>query len=159
MSLVWSYIRMEACKRLRSKGFMRPADIKRKRPYLTIQPLLNFFYVYLESLLLDTCFLAGEITEVENTCPSYAPVLINLYFINKWRSRREDPFHTNVTRHFTNGKSLSITLSAALDNDTPVLLYTLLISFDNLVVNSDGITGAEFGQLLFSGIFLAYNLH
>ena len=86
-----------------------------------------YFCFYLEPLLLDTCFLTCQITEIEDTCPPYASVLVDIDLLDKGWSGRKNPFHANVPWHFADGERFGVSLSTALDNDSPELLNTLFI--------------------------------
>ena len=50
----------------------------------------------LELLLLDPGTLTSQSTQVEDAGTTNTTPFIDLYLLNKWRSRWEDPFNTNV---------------------------------------------------------------
>ena len=104
--------------------------------------------------LLDPGFLAGQASEVEDTCATYLTNLVDFDRVDEGGVERENTFHADTTRHLAYGESLGNTGAALLEHDAAEFLDTLLafalcgILF-NLVGDGDGVTGLEVGEVLF----------
>ncbi len=101
------------------------------------------------SFFFDTSFLTCKFTQVVKFCTTHFTHFVKRNAIDKRRLKRENSFHTHVVRHFTHSKTFLFTVSCYLDNNTAILLYTLLVTFFNTVSNCYCITTFESGKFLY----------
>ena len=66
------------------------------------------------SLLFDTGFLTGEITEVEDSSSADGAVFVDVDLLDERAADGEDTFHTNTVGNLADSKGFSRTASAAL---------------------------------------------
>ena len=104
------------------------------------------------SSFLDTGFLTGEITQVEDTSATYSAVLVDINLLDEGAGDGEDTLYANAIGNLTNSKGFGGTRTTTLDNNALEVLDTLFVSFTDFIVNSNGIASAEFGE------FFAFDL-
>jgi hypothetical protein len=104
----------------------------------------NLFLLALSSnhltLLLDAGSLTGEVTEIVKFSATNLTTLVHLDAVDVGRLDREDTLYTYGTRHFTNGETLLVAMAADSDDHATIQLNTLLVTLDNFVSDSDGVT-------------------
>lgn len=104
----------------------------------------NLFLLVLSSnhltLLLNAGSLTGEVTEIVKFSATYLTTLVHLDAVDVGRLDREDTLYAYSTRHLTNGETLLVAMAADLDDHATIQLNTLLVTLDNFVSDSDGVT-------------------
>ena len=98
--------------------------------------------------LLDTGFLTGEITQIEDAGAAHGTVLVDVDLLDERAGKGEDALHSDAVRDLADSKGLSSSASTALQDNALEVLDTFFVSFLNLVMDSDGIASLEFGELL-----------
>lgn len=110
-------------------------------------------------LLLDTGALAAAFPQEEQFGPAYPACLIQFDGINIGGIYGKSPLHADPVGYFTNRKGSRMAISLAFDHIAPEALDTLFSTFNDLIVNSDIITGLELRKLFFSCQLLVYKLN
>ena len=113
-------------------------------------PVFNFFAEkpMSNSSFLNFGFLAGQISQIIQLGSTHFTMLVDLDLVDGRRSKREDPFNANVTRHFSDSKSFSVCAARSLQNNPAELLYPFLIAFFYFIVNGNRVSGCEFRKFL-----------
>lgn len=96
-----------------------------------------------DSLVFDFGFFAGKVAEIINSGTSDFSDLIYFDLFDVRGLYGKDSFHTDVPRHFPDGKSFFLACTFHLNDDSPEYLDTFFVSFDNLVMHTDGVSCAE----------------
>ena len=107
----------------------------------------------------NTSCLTSEVTEVIKLSAANLTELVDLDLLNEWRLDRENTLYTYAVRHLAYSETLLCTVTRNTDNYASVLLDTLLVSFLNLVRNSDCITALECRKLFACCKSLFCDLH
>jgi hypothetical protein len=108
------------------------------------------------SLFLDTgAFTAPGTLEVE-FCATYATDLMQLDGLDVGGEQGEGPFYTHAVGDLPDRESSGVASSLALDHISLEALDTLLVTFNNFIIDSDIITGFELRELYFSCQLLVY---
>ena len=81
---------------------------------------------------------------------------IEFYRLDIGREQRKGPFHAYPVGDLPNGKGSRVSGSLTLDHITLETLDTLLVSFHDLIVHRNIITGFELRKLSFSRQLLMY---
>ncbi len=100
---------------------------------------------------LDTCFFTGKGAQVENTGAAHFTALVEFDFLERRHVEREYTLYAYRSRHLADGESFRNAFAANLYHHATEKLRSGLVAFPDLVVNGDGVTGAEFRE-----IFLLY---
>lgn len=113
-------------------------------PLIEEERARNLFLLVLSSnhltLLLNAGSLTGEVTEIVKFSATYLTTLVHLDAVDVGRLDREDTLYAYSTRHLTNGETLLVAMAADLDDHATIQLNTLLVTLDNFVSDSDGVT-------------------
>ena len=108
------------------------------------------------SLFLDTgAFTAAGTLKVE-LCATYATDLMQLDGLDIGGEQGEGPFHTHAIGDLPDRESRGMAGALAFDHISLESLDTLLVTFNNFIVDSDIITGFELRELSFSCQLLVY---
>ena len=97
----------------------------------------------LNSLLFDSCFLAGECTQVIQLSATYFTNLVDCDVLDERRLDREDTLYTYVLRHLTYCKTLLVAMTRDTDYNATILLDTLLVTLFDTISNRNRITTLE----------------
>ena len=141
-----------------------PTRANKKRGTLWRVPLLSKYiakgnlFLDADFLLLDTGFLTGEITQIEDAGAAHGTVLVDINLLDKRTGEGEDTLHSDAIGDLADSKGFSSSASTALQHNALEVLDSLFVSFLNLVMDSDGIASLEFGELLALDQIL-YKLH
>jgi hypothetical protein len=108
------------------------------------------------SLFLDTGALTATLALEVQFSPANTADLIHFDRLDIWGEQGEGPFHAYAIGDLTHGESGCLPRTLALDHITFETLDTLLVSFDDLIVDGDIITGFELRKLSFSRQLLVY---
>ena len=98
------------------------------------------------SSFLDTGFLTGEITQVEDTGTTHGTTLVDVDLLDEGAADGEDTFHANAVGNLADSKGLSSSSTTALYHNALEVLDTFFVSFTDFIVNSDGIASFELGE-------------
>lgn len=100
----------------------------------------------LTSSLSDAGFFTCKVAEIEDSGSAYGTALVDIDLLDERGSEGENSFHTDAVGNLTNSKGFSRTTSGTLKNDTLEILDTLFVAFLDFIMDSDGISGLEFGE-------------
>ena len=94
--------------------------------------------------LLDPGFLAGQASQVEDTCTTYFTGFVEFNRVDERGVVRENTLDSDSVRHLADGERLGDTSTTFLDHDTAEFLDTLLavtlgVVFLDLVSHGDGV--------------------
>ena len=95
------------------------------------------------SLLFDTGFLTGEVAEVEDAGTTHSTMLVDINLLDERASEGEDALHSDAVSDLADSKGFGSTASTALKDNALEVLDSLLVTFFNLVMDSDGIASLE----------------
>ena len=126
------------------------------RKYLLLARVSLFGLFGSLSFLLDTGTLTASFTLEVDLGAAYPASLIQVDGFDIRREQGESPFHTHAIGDLTYGKSGRLPLTLTLDHIALETLDTLLVSFHNLIVHRNIITGFELRKLSFSRQLLMY---
>ena len=126
------------------------------RKYLSLARVGLFSLFGSLSFLLDTGALTAPLTLEIDLGTTYPTSLIQVDGFDIGGKQRERPFHTYAIGNLTHGKSGGLPLTLTLDYITLETLDTLLVSFHDLIVHRNIITGFELRKLSFSRQLLMY---
>ena len=76
--------------------------------------------------------------------------------INVWRIEREQPFYTNAVRDLTNSEAGGSAISLLFDHIAFERLDPFFVTLNDLVVNSNIVTGFEFREFFLACHLLVY---
>lgn len=105
---------------------------------------MSCFYLY--SFFPDPGFLSAKVPEVINTSPSYDTFFVDVNFIDKWGRQRENSFDANISGDLSHCKGLIDTFTCSLQHHSLEVLDPFLVTFFNLIMDRDGITGLEYRE-------------
>lgn len=111
------------------------------------------------TLLLDTGLLTRKSAEVVQLGTTHLTNLVDFDAFDVRRLDGEDTLYTNGARHLAYGETLLVLMTGNLDNNAAIQLDTLLVTFDDFVCYSDGVTSLELGELLASSKSFFSNLN
>jgi len=111
------------------------------------------------SFFFNTCTFTWTISKEIQFRPAHSPSLIQFNRFNIWGKEREGPFNANPIGDFSYRESGSLASALALDNIAFKTLDTSLVSFYNLVIDSDVITSLEFREFLLACQLIVYKLN
>ena len=101
-----------------------------------------------ELTLLDPSLLAGETAEVEYPGPADLTDLVQLDLLDERGLEGENPFHANASGNLADGERPgSGSCAPFLDDNTPEVLESFLVTFLDPIGNGDSVTGLEFREL------------
>ena len=120
--------------------------------------LLQYFEVLFRrhSLFFDTGALTAAGTLEVELCTTHATYLVQIDGLDVWGEQGEGPFHTDAIGDLPHSESGCVACTLTLDHISLEALDTLLITFNNFIVDSDIITGFELRELSFSCQLLVY---
>ena len=75
------------------------------------------------------------------------------------REQRESPFHAHSIGYLANGEGSGMSISLSFDDISLETLDTLFITFLDLIIDSDIITGFELRKFYFSCQLLVYKCY
>ena len=110
------------------------------------------------SLLFNTGFLTGQITEIENTGTAHSTMFVDIYLLDERACEGEDTLHTYAIGNLTDSKGFSSTTSTTLQDNALEVLDSLFVTFFNLVMDGNRIASLELGEL-FAFDQVLYVLH
>lgn len=110
---------------------------------MTVYVVSEISELLVNSLLLDTGLLTGEVTEVVDTCATNYTVLVHLDVVDVGRVEGEDTLYTYAVRNLADGEHLGLARTLDLDYHTTEALQTLLVTLDDFVSYGDSITSTE----------------
>jgi len=119
-------------------------------------PASSLLRCYRHSLLLDTGALTAALTLKIQLGAAYAANLVQLHRFDIWGEQGECPFHTYTVRDLPHSEGGCLAFALTFDHLTLEALYTLLVTFDDLVVHRDVVTGLEVRKLSFSRQLFVY---
>lgn len=105
---------------------------------------LRFFH----AALFDTGFLTGETTQIVQFGTTHLTILVDCDRLDKGRFHGEDTLNADTIRNFAYSETLLILVAAYADYYAAELLDTLLVTLFDAVSYSDGVAGAECGDVL-----------
>ena len=108
------------------------------------------------SLLLDPGALAAAFTLEIQFGAAYAAYFVHLNRFDIGRKQREGPFDAYAVGYLPDGERGCVTFALTFDDLTFEALDTLLVAFNDLVVDRDVIAGLEVRDLFFSRQLLVY---
>lgn len=108
------------------------------------------------SFFLDPCAFTAACSEEVELGPAYLTGFVQNYRINIGRCNGKGSFHTNTIRDFSDRKCGGATLALAFDYIAFKALDTLLVAFDNLIIDSDVVSSLELGKVVGGGQLLVY---
>ena len=108
------------------------------------------------SLFLDTRALTAAGTLEVQLCPANPANLVQLNRLDIGGEQGKGPFDTYAVGYFPHSKGGRIAGSLTLDHVAFEALDTLLVSFDDLIVDGDIVTGLELRKFSFSRQLLMY---
>ena len=108
------------------------------------------------SLLLDAGALTAPVTLEIQLGPANAANLVQFHGLDIGGVQRERPFHTYAVGDLPYSESGCLAFALTFDHFTLEALDTLFVPFNDLIVDSDVITGLEGGELSFSRQLLVY---
>ena len=145
--MVWGIIACRTCRTIIVK--------KKKEVSVHETPLFHLILCFGSSkLLLDAGLLACELAQVVKLCTAHLTTLVDLDAVDVGRLDGEDTLDTHGARHLADGDALLISMTRDADNHTTVELDTLLVTLDDLVGYSDGVTRMELVEFLASSLCL-----
>lgn len=95
------------------------------------------------ALFSDSCLLARKFAQVVQFSAANLTDFVNGNAVDVRTVDGEDTLYAYRTRHFANGETFVVTVTGNFDNNTPVQLDTLLVTFDDFVCYGYGISGLE----------------
>lgn len=95
------------------------------------------------ALLLDACGLTSELAQIVKLGATYLTALVHLDRVDVGRLQREDALYANGARHLADGETLLVAMTADLDDYATVELNTVLVTLDDFVSDSYGVTSTE----------------
>lgn len=108
------------------------------------------------SLLLDAGALAAAVALEIQFGPAYPADFVQLHRLDIGREQREGPFHTHAIGDLPNREGGGMSLTLPLDHFTFETLDTLLVSFDDLIIDGDVVTRLEGRNLSFARQLFVY---
>jgi len=102
------------------------------------------------TLLSDACLLTGEVTQIVEFSATHLTDLVDGDAVNVRALDGEDTLHTDGAAHLANGETLLLSVTADLDDYATIELDALLVTLDNFVSYSHGVTSLERGVALAS---------
>ena len=103
----------------------------------------SFLVSNCSTLFSDTSLLTGELADVVELRTTNLTNLVHGDAVDVRTLDGEDTLYTYGARHLANSEALLFAMTADLDYQATVELYTLLVTFDNSVSHSDGVTSLE----------------
>jgi len=108
------------------------------------------------SLFLDTSALTAAGTLEVQFCTTYAAYLVQLDGLDIGGKQGESPFYAHAIGDLPYGEGSRVACTLTFDNISLEALDTLLITFNNFIVDGDVVTGFELRELSFSCQLLVY---
>ena len=108
------------------------------------------------SLFLDACALAAPAALEVQFGAAYAAYFVQLDGLDIGGEQGEGPFHAYSIGDLSYGEGGCMANSLTLNHISLEALDTLLVAFNDLIVDSDVITGFELRKLSFSRQLLVY---
>lgn len=108
---------------------------------------------------LDACALTAAFAEVVQPGAAYTACFVQINGINIGGKQGEGPFNAHPIRYLTHCKCGCLTGSLALDHIAAETLDTFLATFNDLVINSNIVTGFKLRELFFTCQLLVYILN
>jgi len=121
--------------------------------------LLSGYFLALfgcNSLFLDTSALTAAAALEVQLCTTYAAYLMQFDGLDIGGEQGEGPFHAYSVGDLPYGEGGGMASALALDHISLEALDTLLVAFNDLIVDSDIITGFELRKLSFSRQLFVY---
>ena len=119
-------------------------------------PASSLLRCYRHSLLLDTGALAAAVTLEIQLGPANAADLVEFNGLDIGGEQRERSFHTNTVGDLPHSEGGCVTFALTLDHFALEALNTLLVPFNDLIIDRDVITGLEIRKLFFFRQLLVY---
>ena len=91
--------------------------------------------------------LAGQVAEIEEASPPDDTLADDLYLLDARRVREENALDAHVEAHFADRERASSARSMTLDDDPLKYLGSLLVAFDDAVVDSHAVANAKLGKV------------
>lgn len=110
------------------------------------------------TLFLDTCALTATLTLVVQLGTANTTYLMQEDGLDIGREEGEQTLHTYAIGDFTYSESGSSTYTLYFNYIAFEGLDTLLVTFNDFIVNGDVVTGFEFGVFLFTSELLVHKL-
>lgn len=108
------------------------------------------------SFFLDTGALTATVALEVQFCPANAAYLVHFQRLDVGGEQGEGPFYADAVGDLTDSERGGLASSLTLDHVAFEALDTLLVSFDDLIVDGDVVTGFELRKLSFSRQLLVY---
>ena len=102
----------------------------------------------LEAFLFDSGFLTGEVAQIEDAGTAHSTTLVDINLLDKRAGEGENTLHADTVRDLADSKGLSSSASTALQHNALEVLDSFFVTFFNLIVDGDGVTRLELGELL-----------
>lgn len=99
------------------------------------------------ALLRNASLLTGETAQVVELSATHLTSLDAGNHLDVGAFEGEDTLYTHCATHLADGEALLVAVAADLDNDTAVLLDTLLVALDNLVIYCNCVARTEAVEL------------
>ena len=108
------------------------------------------------SLFLDTCALTAALALVKDLSTTNPAGLVEVDRLDIWGEKRKSPFHAYSIGDLTYGEGSRLPFALTLENVSLEALDTLLVPFNDLIIDSDIITGSKIRKIFFPRQLLVY---
>ena len=95
------------------------------------------------TLFSDAGLLAGEVAQIVELSATNLTNLVDSDAVDAGTFEGENTLHTYCAGHLAHGEALLDAMTSDFDDNAAILLYALLVAFDNFVSYGDGVTSLE----------------